>query len=170
LDDEYYSIAVRISAYERIDYKLTDALSSWKLSLTQHFDENLALFQENRSSGFFPPKNINSSGPQGGHLLEERSSSLVITGDLTGHLWICSMLTCLTGPKPVHTLVNDSVRRVLHRFIHQQATGRCLVFLMLLGHMCEKLASEYETILTQLDAIVGLGVSHFSILNLRVLF
>lgn len=96
---------------------------------------------------------------RGAYNLEERSSTLVITGDPTGDHWICSILTCLTGAQDVHALVDTTGCRILQRFIHQQANGRCLIFLILLGHMCEKLATEYEIILTVLESIVGLGVS-----------
>jgi hypothetical protein len=51
-----------------------------------------------------------------------------------------------------------SLPPVLQRFINQQVSGRCLVFLILLGHFSEKLAEEYDTILKRLDGIVELGV------------
>jgi len=54
---------------------------------------------------------------------------------------------------------------VLQRFVNQQASGRCLVFLILLGHLSEKLAEEYEAILKRLDTIVELGVRDFYLYN-----
>jgi hypothetical protein len=132
---------------------------------------HLEMFKEHRNNGDFPPlsiarldfgkkprKIIGSLEPT--DIVEERSSSLVITGDPSGYLWICSIWSSLTDADsitpPIHSLPN-----VLQRFIHQQACGRCLVFLILLGHLCEKLAGEYEMILSRLDIIVGLGVSQF---------
>jgi hypothetical protein len=44
-------------------------------------------------------------------------------------------------------------------FIHQQDTGRQLVFLLLLGYMCEKLATECDRFMTELDRIMNLNVS-----------
>jgi hypothetical protein len=89
--------------------------------------------------------------------VEERSSSLVITGDPSGNLWICTIWSSLTDSESISAPVH-SLPKILQRFIHQQACGRCLVFLVLLGHLCEKLAGEYELILSRLDVIVGLGV------------
>lgn len=50
-----------------------------------------------------------------------------------------------------------SLHETIQLFIHQQVVGRCLVFLILLGHLCEKLAKEYEAILSELNKSVGLG-------------
>lgn len=89
--------------------------------------------------------------------MEERSSSLVITGDPSGNFWICSIWSSLTEHDSVSALIR-SLPQVLQRFINQQACGRCLVFLILLGHFSENLAGEYDTILKRLDGIVELGV------------
>lgn len=88
--------------------------------------------------------------------MEERSSSLVITGDPSGNFWICSIWSSLTEHDSVSALIR-SLPQVLQRFINQQACGRCLVFLILLGHFSENLAGEYDTILKRLDGIVELG-------------
>lgn len=90
-------------------------------------------------------------------VVEERSSSLVITGDPSGHLWICSIWSSLTDSEAISGSVK-SMLPVLGQFIHQQACARCLAFLILLGHLCERLAAEYDEILSSLDKIVGLGV------------
>ncbi|KAI0134259.1 hypothetical protein BJ170DRAFT_192466 [Xylariales sp. AK1849] len=167
--DNYFGAVSRFTENsEGMSWTTSITLSHWKLSSIQLVDDDLALFKENRSSGDFPPNTIAKLGTtkkqlkgpgflQNSHKLEERSSSLVITGDLTGNMWICSLLSSLTDSEALDTLINDSTCRTLQRFIHQQSTGRCLVFLMLLGHLCEKLAIEYEAVLTQLDVIVGLG-------------
>ena len=89
--------------------------------------------------------------------MEERSSSLVITGDSSGYFWICSIWSSLTDHEPVSVLIR-SLPQVLQRFINQQVSGRCLVFLILLGHFSEKLAEQYDSILKELDGIVELGV------------
>lgn len=96
-------------------------------------------------------------------VVEERSSSLVITGDPAGHLWICSIWSSLTDAEAMSVSI-ESLLPVLGQFIHQQACARCLAFLILLGHLCEKLAAEYDLILGQLDGIVGLGVYFFLLL------
>jgi Mg2+ and Co2+ transporter CorA len=49
------------------------------------------------------------------------------------------------------------VSHTLQMFIHQQDTGRQLVFLLLLGYMCEKLATECDRFMTELDRIMNLN-------------
>jgi hypothetical protein len=102
--------------------------------------------------------------------MEERSSSLVITGDPSGYFWTCSIWSSLTEHKLVSGLI-EALPQVLQRFINQQVSGRCLVFLILLGHFSEKLAEEYDSILKQLDSIVELGVrKYYLYLSFRLIF
>ncbi|KAH8205701.1 hypothetical protein TruAng_000195 [Truncatella angustata] len=115
-------------------------------------------FHEGRNYGNFPPDTIPVIAElQKECILEERSSLLVFTGDSLGHLWICSMWSSLVEPDALRAVVAGDIRRVQQIFIHQQSTGRCLVFLILLGHICENLAVEYERILKRLGLVVGLG-------------
>lgn len=149
---------------------LTTTTSSWSIRPTSLSPEHIERFKENRNNGDFPPVSIATLGFDNNKkgkkpeqmpptaIVEERSSSLVITGDPSGYLWICSIWSSLTDSKSISVPIH-SLPKILQRFIHQQACGRCLVFLVLLGHLCEKLAGEYEMILSRLDVIVGLGVS-----------
>lgn len=148
---------------------LTWTTCSWSIRPTSLSPEHIERFKENRNNGDFPPVSIASLGFDNKKskksdsvpptaIVEERSSSLVITGDPSGYLWICSIWSSLTNSEQILAPLH-SLPRLLERFIHQQACGRCLVFLVLLGHLCEKLAGEYEIILSRLDIIVGLGVS-----------
>lgn len=106
-----------------------------------------------RVFGLFPPEKVADSG----RILKELSTSLVITGDAQGYHWICSLWSPLTNAKSIQKKV-DGLPRVLQHFIHQQATGRCLVFLIMLGHICGKLATEYNGILEHLDTVAELEV------------
>lgn len=128
------------------------------------------MFKENRNNGEFPPASIaklvfgtrrrmKRGFAHATDTVEERCSSLVSTGDPAGNFWVCSMWSSLTDAESISAPIN-SLPKVLQRFINQQASGRCLVFLILLGHLCEKLAAEYEMILSRLDLIVGLGVRY----------
>jgi hypothetical protein len=142
--------------------------TSWSIRPTSLSKEHVERFRENRNNGDFPPLSIAQLGTTNKKrkdanrmtatdVVEERSSSLVITGDPSGHLWICSIWSSLTDSDAMSISVN-SLLPILGQFIHQQACARCLAFLILLGHLCEKLAAEYDLILSQLDGIVGLGV------------
>ncbi len=184
----YFSVSValldmagseRTSACHRDFHPLIKHSHSWSIRPVSLSKAHLQLFKENRNNGDFPPVSIARLGFQKQprrspgsleptDIVEERCSSLVITGDPSGYLWICSIWSSLTDAdsiaEPIQTLPN-----VLQIFIHQQACGRCLVFLILLGHLCEKLAGEYEMILSRLDVIVGLGVRFFIIDSILIL-
>ncbi len=92
------------------------------------------------------------------HTVEEQSSSLVFTGDSSGYLWICSAWSSVTDSDSIAPVINKVLPKILEKFIHQQASGRCLSFLLLLGHLCEKLAVEYGKVLKRLDDIMEIGV------------
>ncbi|KAI9049724.1 hypothetical protein LZ554_005876 [Drepanopeziza brunnea f. sp. 'monogermtubi'] len=167
--DSYFGSVSRFTESREVTMWTTSiTISHWSIRPVSLSAAHLQLFRENRNNGDFPPASISRLGlsaphrkniappPEPAAIVEERCSSLVLTGDPAGHLWICTVWSSLTDADaiapPIHALPG-----VLQRFIHQQACGRCLVFLILLGHLCEKLAAEYEEILARLDVIVGLG-------------
>jgi hypothetical protein len=125
-----------------------------------HFREG-----NNRKNADFPPLSVltgeakKSLKQKGGKrpCVEERCLSLVITGDPFGHSWACSLWSSITKASRVEEHIESSLPKLQH-FIHQPATGRCIFFIILLGHICETLAVKYRQILTRLDKIVELGV------------
>lgn len=68
------------------------------------------------------------------------------------------MLSSATQPSAIAPVINKVLPKILSKFIHQQGVARCLAFLLLLGHLCEKLAFEYGEVLDKLDGIMGIGV------------
>lgn len=127
-----------------------------------------------RQNGEFPPRNIadlSTNTPSlttkledSEHIVEEQSTSLVFTGDRQGYMWLCSVLSPTVDSRSVAEAICDKkkgVPRLLKKFIHQQGSARGLVFMLLLGHVCEKLASGYEVLLDRLDDIMEIGVSVF---------
>ena len=170
MDNHYHDFSVSKSQISPPEdhVRLTSASHSWSIRPTSLSKEHIERFKENRNNGDFPPLSIANLGYNNKQsknpdpvppiaIVEERSSSLVITGDPSGYLWICSIWSSLTDSENISAPIH-SLPKILERFIHQQACGRCLAFLVLLGHLCEKLAGEYEVILSRLDIIVGLGV------------
>lgn len=166
-DNYFGSTSVFSEHREAVMWTTNITITHWSIRLTSLSKEHVERFRENRNNGDFPPLSIaqlSSTKKQRktlDHLrttdvVEERSSSLVITGDPSGHLWICSVWSSLTDSEAMSASVN-TLLPVLGQFIHQQACARCLAFLILLGHLCEKLAAEYDMILSRLDVIVGLG-------------
>ncbi|PBP23734.1 hypothetical protein BUE80_DR005413 [Diplocarpon rosae] len=166
--DSYFGAISRFTeSRESTMWTTSITISHWSIRPVSLSKAHLRMFRENRNNGDFPPVSIAKLGfakkalkslisQEPTDIVEERCSSLVMTGDSAGHLWICSIWSSLTDSEsiaaPIHALPS-----VLQKFIHQQACGRCLVFLIILGHLCEKLAGEYEMILARLDIIVGLG-------------
>jgi hypothetical protein len=122
-------------------------------------------YTEPRQRGKFPPSNMlqqsqNERDMSGDdniqNTIEERSSSLVITGDSQGFLWTCSVWSSLIKDSDLNV---STMAWILRLFKHQQSTGRSLAFLSLLGTMCEKLSAELDLTLKGCDEYVKLGVS-----------
>ncbi|KAE9369730.1 hypothetical protein N431DRAFT_345331 [Stipitochalara longipes BDJ] len=163
--DDYFGATSRFQERRETVWTTTITISHWCVG--SNSDKDPAQFQETRKNGDFPPAGIaalggdtyssrTTTGEAATYIMEERSSSLVITGDPSGYFWICSIWSSLTEHESVSVLI-QSLPQVLQSFINQQVSGRCLVFLILLGHFSEKLAEEYESILKRLDTIVELG-------------
>ncbi|RDW66529.1 hypothetical protein BP6252_10164 [Coleophoma cylindrospora] len=163
--DSYFGATSRFSdAREATIWTTSITISHWSIRSPYATASDIAHFDEGRINGDFPPKSIAILRGKKGKvavstlatMLEERSSSLVITGDPSGYSWICSIWSSLTDSEALSAPVSN-LAPVLQKFIHQQASGRCMVFLILLAHLCLNLAGEYEVILSRLDAIVGPG-------------
>ena len=59
----------------------------------------------------------------------------------------------------------EEVKKISQMFVHQQYSGRVLVFMLLLGYICDRLAMECEAFLEQVEDILDLDVSehcHFT--------
>jgi hypothetical protein len=115
----------------------------------------------------FPPKSVsdkrNKTLAQDGRkhqlsTIRELSMSLVITGDRMGRCWTCSIVSELIDEQAIAKYTDD-IKDILQMFIHQQHTGRILVFLLLLGYLCESLSKECENFTEELDDIMGMDVS-----------
>jgi len=89
--------------------------------------------------------------------LEECSLSLVITRGSNGYNWISSIWSLLKYSKAIKKPI-DRLPEILQLFIHSQATGRCLVFLLALGRLCGILARQYTRVIENLDGLLELGV------------
>lgn len=143
-------------------------------------------FDEGRKHGEMPPKKLsdlvgpdnkvrwlritqNLSGKEQPRTqqLEEQASTIVFSGDPKGTFWKCSILSPLfrDGPGtskddpelPLAAYV-EPVQEIVQLFAHRQAIGRRLSFVMLVGHLCDLLAQEYNRIVTHLDNILDISV------------
>jgi len=129
-----------------------------------------ATFDEGRDSASFPPKTVmlhpeNKKSTSDAidvdqltkQKIEEGSSSLVISGDILGNFWTCSVISSMVPEAEMNERLSD-LQYTITDFIHQACSGRCLVFLSFLGMLCESLAKEYDAILERLTKVIKLGV------------
>ncbi|KAI9728899.1 MAG: hypothetical protein M1834_007157 [Cirrosporium novae-zelandiae] len=138
-----------------------------KLKAEQASNDERRLFDEFRENGQFPPKGLSESAapnnevtPQStGDSLEERSSSVVITGDHLGVFWVCSVLSSSVNKSEDHSIQSyaSQVEETLQLFVHLQAAGRRLCFVVLVGHLCADLAIEYSNIVSHLENVLGVS-------------
>ena len=103
----------------------------------------------------FPPMNVGM-----GRLATIRALSLTLamTGDRNGLNWTCTIISDLFDERDVLSYANEAAQ-ILQMFIHQQFTGRVLVFALVLGYFCESLAVECEGVSQAVDDITGMDVS-----------
>jgi hypothetical protein len=171
--ENYFGSSSRFADTKEGIWTTTITISHWSIrptTLGEYGKYRMDSSTEKRKSGKFPPPNIANLGQRSieedalGHdepvnIAEERSTSLVITGDMHGFFWICSIWSSLTKHNPLAVHIS-TLAPIMRMFIHQRVTGRCLVFLIILGHFCEMLATEYEIIIRRLNTVVDLGVSY----------
>ncbi|KAH8597407.1 hypothetical protein B0O99DRAFT_76478 [Bisporella sp. PMI_857] len=127
------------------------------------------LFHEQRDKAPFPPKKVllqkkvkqrwwrqehNEVEPT--NEIEEGSSSLVISGDVSGNWWTCSIISPVLSETTMMDRI-DPIMINLQCFVHQPSTGRCLIFLAFLGIICESLSKEYDAILDEMNRAIKLG-------------
>ncbi|KAK4465126.1 hypothetical protein QBC42DRAFT_26114 [Cladorrhinum samala] len=159
--DDYFGTSSRFIDYFGTNRWITSiSVSHWTMRIPRG-DGDSSYVEMHRQRGTFPPDNIVKLGELPSILdqytIEEHSSTLIVTGYPSGHGWIMSIWSGVTDAESIAALVKDVACGVMDKFIHQQATGRCLVFLVFLGHLCNKLAIEYNNLLTELDQVMGIG-------------
>ncbi|PVH68159.1 hypothetical protein DL98DRAFT_522914 [Cadophora sp. DSE1049] len=92
-----------------------------------------------------------------GHILLHPSSIVLSTNEF-GDFSKCSIISELVTETTLLQLEKD-VPKLWQRFIHQPQTGRCLVFLLLLGQLCHAIAQEHLQALEYLRSIMNIEVS-----------
>ncbi|MCJ1243289.1 hypothetical protein MMC30_000486 [Trapelia coarctata] len=157
----------------------------WGLRPPSFPEDLVRRFEEGRKHGEIPPKKLldlvgadkkgrwtrtaqNTSGTEESmhRQLEEQASTIVISGDPHGIFWKCSILSPLfrdepdaskDDSEPSTTAYVREVEEIAQMFVHRQAVGRRLCFVMLVGHLCHLLAEEYENIVTYLDTVLDIS-------------
>lgn len=86
-------------------------------------------------------------------------SSLVISTNAFGDFSKCTILSETVDDFRLVKFVEDS-HSLWQKFVHQPQTARCLVFLLALGVMCERLAEQYTTAIKAFASLLNLDVGH----------
>ncbi|KAH7378145.1 hypothetical protein BKA64DRAFT_250577 [Cadophora sp. MPI-SDFR-AT-0126] len=89
-----------------------------------------------------------------GHIVLHASSIVLSTNEF-GDFSKCSIVSELITEATLLQLEKD-VPALWQRFIHQTQTGRCLVFLLLLGCLCQAIAEEHQQAIDYLTSIMNI--------------
>jgi hypothetical protein len=69
----------------------------------------------------------------------------------------------------IKLIVNDA-RKLWQQFVHQPQTGRCFVFILVLGKMVQKITETYNVSINKLTSILELDVSENAINDFCIYF
>ncbi len=85
-------------------------------------------------------------------------SSICLSTNPFGDFSKCLITSELLDDGDLAAIVDDA-RKLWQKFIHQPQTARCLVFLLILGQLCQKVTQNYEDAMKELTALLDLNVS-----------
>ena len=139
-------------------------LHHWKIAPNSFPEELVDVFSEEKESGHIPPMKTlldesSNASPTGSlKKLEERSSSIHMSGDNGGDYWTCTILSSSIRDQDMNKYSLDATI-IMNCFIHRPTIARLLCFLSILGHICWNHGFEYDAIIEHLQSIIGLSVS-----------
>ena len=85
------------------------------------------------------------------------ASSIVLSTNEFGDFSKCSIISEIFKDETLLQVEKD-VPVLWQRFIHQAQTGRCLVFLLLLGRLCQAIAQEHQEAINYLTSVMNIEV------------
>ena len=91
-------------------------------------------------------------------VIELQMSSIILSTNAFGDFSKCTIVSELIDDKKMGHIV-IAARKLWQKFIHQPQTARCLVFLLILGEICQKLARDYKEAIKVLKSVLKLDVS-----------
>jgi len=86
------------------------------------------------------------------------ASSIVLSTNEFGDFSKCSIISEIFTDETLLQVEKD-VPVLWQRFIHQPQTGRCLIFLLLLGRLCQAIAQEHQEAINYLTSVMNIEVS-----------
>lgn len=85
-------------------------------------------------------------------------SSIVLATNDFGDFSRCTIISELLDKQLLHD-IGEQARILWQRFVHQPQTARCLVFFLILGLLCQKIAEQYKNAIEVVSSILNLDVS-----------
>jgi hypothetical protein len=146
-----------------VDWTTSITLHHWKIAPNPFPEELVDVFNEEKESGHIPPMKPlldGSSKPlptESLKKLEERSSSIIMSGDHAGNYWTCTILSSSITDQGINDYILE-VAEIMNCFIHRQSIARLLCFLCILGMICWDHGREYDEIIEHMQSIIGLSV------------
>jgi len=96
-------------------------------------------------------------------------SSIVLSTNPFGDFSKCTIISELINQEEMKAVVNEA-RKLWQQFVHQPQTGRCLVFLLVLGKLVQKITETYNVAINKLTSILELDVRAYSMTSFRFHF
>lgn len=90
--------------------------------------------------------------------IELQISSIIISTNAFGDFSKCTVVSESVDDQKMGLIV-QAVRKLWQKFINQPQTARCLVFLLVLGEMCQEIAQDYQKAIETLASVLKLDVS-----------
>jgi len=121
------------------------------------------LKRQNSADDFYLPRNLmqvweNVVGLSKQTSFKPEAASIILSTNSFGDFSKCTVVAEFIDPEKM-TILATKARKVWQRFIHQPQTGRCLVFFLLLGNMCEALTTQYTEAIKILSDLLIIDVS-----------
>ena len=155
----------RFSHSGRSDWIINITLIYWTIDPCSNGDGGKAEtkrsrddFDEDRHTySISPPRTLGAEFHKDLHSIAPHASSIFVSTNPFGNFATFSVISKVI---PVSSMqkVGETASEIRRMFIDQPQTGRCLIFLSLLGQTCEKIMAEYEDTLGTLLSKVELDV------------
>jgi hypothetical protein len=88
-------------------------------------------------------------------------SSLIISTNAFGDFSKCTLISETIDDSRLVSFVSEC-QTLWQKFVNQPQTARCLIFLLALGVMCERLVDQYNEAIEAYSNILNLDVNHVS--------
>lgn len=107
-----------------------------------------------------------SFDPTTSHCVDLKISSITLSSNAFGDFSKCSIISEIIPPDKLKKLGEDA-RELWQKFTYQPQTGRCLIFLMTLGLLCQEIARESRDAMDYFVRILDLDVSCASSVDMK---